>query len=209
MLALDPESYDLVIHALCPALGERSRRPAGAVPPRAATRRAVPRRDVRRADPVRTARRPGRSRGAAVRAASRPASLPMGEIRDLGGLLQRAGLCLPVADGFARRQLPRPAFHLMRRSARDGRGQRAGRPAPPSHCPAAFRARRRRGSIRRHFRHARWPHSRHLRDDLSSPAGSPHESQQKPLRPGSAAHGWQRRLQSEDLPPASADGTSD
>lgn len=34
-----------------------------------------------------------------------PRVVPMAEIRDLGGLLQRAGLALPVADGFTRRVL--------------------------------------------------------------------------------------------------------
>lgn len=43
-----------------------------------------------------------------------PRVLPMGEIRDLGGLLQRAGFALPVADSArltARYETP---FHLMR-----------------------------------------------------------------------------------------------
>jgi hypothetical protein len=41
--------------------------------------------------------RAGRGRGAVTGGLS-PRVLPMGEIRDLGGLLQRAGLALPVAD---------------------------------------------------------------------------------------------------------------
>ena len=43
-----------------------------------------------------------------------PRVLPMGEIRDLGGLLQRAGFALPVADSFTKTVRYRDALHLMR-----------------------------------------------------------------------------------------------
>jgi hypothetical protein len=43
-----------------------------------------------------------------------PRVLPMGEIRDLGGLLQRAGFALPVADGFPLTVSYESAFHLMK-----------------------------------------------------------------------------------------------
>lgn len=43
-----------------------------------------------------------------------PRIAPMGEIRDLGALLQRAGLALPVADSIAIRTSYDSAFHLMR-----------------------------------------------------------------------------------------------
>lgn len=42
-----------------------------------------------------------------------PRIAPMGEIRDLGGLLQRAGLALPVADGTPLTVSYTNAFHLM------------------------------------------------------------------------------------------------
>ncbi len=42
-----------------------------------------------------------------------PRVLPMAEIRDLGGLLQRAGLTLPVADNLALNVSYQTAFHLM------------------------------------------------------------------------------------------------
>ena len=42
-----------------------------------------------------------------------PRVLPMGEIRDLGGLLQRAGFALPVADSAARLVSYRDTRHLM------------------------------------------------------------------------------------------------
>ena len=41
-----------------------------------------------------------------------PRFLPMGEIRDLGGLLARAGLALPVADHLPLRLSYRDVFHL-------------------------------------------------------------------------------------------------
>ncbi|EPX82469.1 methyltransferase domain-containing protein [Salipiger mucosus] len=43
-----------------------------------------------------------------------PRVAPMGEIRDLGGLLQRAGLALPVADSFPLAVSYGSALHLMR-----------------------------------------------------------------------------------------------
>lgn len=43
-----------------------------------------------------------------------PRVAPMGEIRDLGGLLQRAGLALPVADSHALTVRYSSALHLMR-----------------------------------------------------------------------------------------------
>ncbi|WP_072792762.1 SAM-dependent methyltransferase [Cognatishimia maritima] len=43
-----------------------------------------------------------------------PRVLPMGEIRDLGGLLQRAGFSLPVADGLPLTASYQTAFHLMK-----------------------------------------------------------------------------------------------
>lgn len=42
-----------------------------------------------------------------------PRIAPMGEIRDLGGLLQRAGLALPVADGVPLTVSYLNAFHIM------------------------------------------------------------------------------------------------
>ena len=43
-----------------------------------------------------------------------PRVLPMGELRDLGGLLQRAGFALPVADVAPQQVSYRSALHLMR-----------------------------------------------------------------------------------------------
>ncbi len=51
---------------------------------------------------------------ASLRDGLSPRVVPMGEIRDLGALLQRAGFALPVADGFTRRVSYATPFHLMR-----------------------------------------------------------------------------------------------
>lgn len=50
----------------------------------------------------------------ATRGGLSPRVAPMGEIRDLGALLQRAGFALPVADNHVLRATYRSARHLMR-----------------------------------------------------------------------------------------------
>ena len=49
----------------------------------------------------------------AVKGGLSPRIAPMGEIRDLGGLLQRAGFALPVADSFAQTASYADLFRLM------------------------------------------------------------------------------------------------
>jgi SAM-dependent methyltransferase len=113
-----------------------------------------------------------------------PRVLPMGEIRDLGGLLQRAGFALPVADSFARRVLYRDAWHLMRDLRAMGEGNAlAARLRHPTRRAVLTRA----ADIYRET---------HAGPDGRIPATfeficltgwAPADSQQKPLRPGSAA----------------------
>lgn len=112
-----------------------------------------------------------------------PRISPMAEIREVGGLLQRAGLSLPVADGHASIAKYRDLGHLMhdlrgmgetnaltsrlRRST--GRAvfevaqalYREGYAAPDGYLPATF-------------------------DLICLTGWSPDDSQPKPLRPGSA-----------------------
>ncbi|MBV7411051.1 methyltransferase domain-containing protein [Maritimibacter sp. DP1N21-5] len=112
-----------------------------------------------------------------------PRVLPMGEIRDLGALLQRAGFALPAADSAPRTVTYRDAFALLHDLRAMGEGNamtnRAGFtprtyfaevaaryadsfPAEQSRIAATF--------------------------EMIFLAGwAPHASQQKPLRPGSAA----------------------
>lgn len=113
-----------------------------------------------------------------------PRVLPMGEIRDLGALLQRAGFALPVADGFTRTVRYRDAFHLMRDLRAMGEGN-------------ALAERLRHATPRRVLlRAAELYQTRFAGADGRIPATfdmicltgwAAHDSQQKPLRPGSAA----------------------
>lgn len=113
-----------------------------------------------------------------------PRVVPMGEIRDLGGLLQRAGLALPVADSFAKTLIYRDLSHLMHDLRAFGETN-------------ALAARPRHFTKRAVFTRA----AEIYRQSFSTPDGSlpatfeivcltgwaAHEAQQKPLRPGSAA----------------------
>ena len=114
-----------------------------------------------------------------------PRVLPMGEIRDLGGLLQRAGFALPVADGFTRTVRYRDAYHLMADLRAMGEGN-------------ALHHRQRRPSKRAIFAQAAQNYKTTYADgDGMIPATfemicltgwAPDASQQKPQRPGSATH---------------------
>lgn len=113
-----------------------------------------------------------------------PRVAPMGEIRDLGALLQRAGLALPVADSSPRRVSYATALHLMRDLRAMGEGN-------------ALAARRRAIPPRRLFIETAEVYARSFgTPDGRIPATfemvfltgwAPDPSQQKPLRPGSAA----------------------
>ena len=112
-----------------------------------------------------------------------PRIAPMGEIRDLGGLLQRAGFALPVADGMAHDVSYRSAWHLMRDLRAMGEGN-------------ALAARHRKPARRAMFERAAEIYATaHAAPDGRIPATfdilyltgwAPAESQPKPLRPGSA-----------------------
>jgi SAM-dependent methyltransferase len=111
-----------------------------------------------------------------------PRVLPMAEIRDLGGLLQRAGLALPVADSFARRVMYRDLRHLMRDLRAMGEGnalaarlRRPTRAAVFTRAEAIYRATFGEGD--------RIPATFEV---ITLTGWAPHDSQQKPLRPGSA-----------------------
>ncbi|MCX7646690.1 MAG: SAM-dependent methyltransferase [Rhodobacteraceae bacterium] len=72
-----------------------------------------------------------------------PRVLPMGEIRDLGALLQRAGLALPVADSVSLTLSYETAFHLMRdlRAMGEGNALAGRRRTPPPRALFAEAAR--------------------------------------------------------------------
>ena len=104
-----------------------------------------------------------------------PRVLPMAEIRDLGGLLQRAGLALPVADNLALTVSYRSAFHLMRdlramgeANALENRLRRTSRPSVLRRAAEIYQ-------------------SHHATFDLIFLTGwAPDPGQPQPLRPGSA-----------------------
>lgn len=113
-----------------------------------------------------------------------PRVLPMGEIRDLGALLQRAGFALPVADSTTRTVSYKDALHLMRDLRAMGEGN-------------ALQERLRRPTGRRVILRAAeiyaqrfcGPDGRILAtfEVICLTGWAAHDSQQKPLRPGSAA----------------------
>jgi SAM-dependent methyltransferase len=111
-----------------------------------------------------------------------PRVLPMADIRDLGGLVQRAGLALPVADGFTKRVMYRDIFHLMHDLRAMGEGNAlAARLRRPTGRAVFARA----GAIYR----GAWGVGDRIPatfEIITLTGWAPHDSQQQPLRPGSA-----------------------
>jgi len=112
-----------------------------------------------------------------------PRVLPMADIRDLGAVLQRAGLALPVADAFVQEVRHADALALMRDLRAMGEGN-------------ALAGRHRRIPPRALFARTAALYTEAQGDGAGviTPfefvvltGWAPHESQQKPLRPGSAA----------------------
>lgn len=126
-----------------------------------------------------------------------PRIVPMGEIRDLGGLLQRAGFALAVADSFTRTVRYRDAYHLMADLRAMGEGN-------------ALHHRQRRATRRAVFLRAAQIYKATFADsdgmipatfDIICLTGwAPDESQQKPLRPGSATHRLADHLNADETP---------
>ncbi|WP_410217238.1 SAM-dependent methyltransferase [Paracoccus sp. (in: a-proteobacteria)] len=114
-----------------------------------------------------------------------PRILPMGEIRDLGALLDRAGLALPVVDLLPQRTSYRDLFHLGRDLRAMGEGNAmAARLRHPTRRGVLARA----GAILAEQSADRDDPSRvAVTFDLVFLTGwAPSDSQPKPLRPGSA-----------------------
>ena len=120
---------------------------------------------------------------AAVTGGLSPRVAPMAELRDMGGLLQRAGFALPVADAAVLNVEYRDAWHLMRDLRAMGETN-------------ALSARLRKPTRRAVLERA----ATLYKDNFATAEGritatfeliyltgwAPDESQQKPLRPGSA-----------------------
>lgn len=111
-----------------------------------------------------------------------PRVLPMADIRAAGALLQRAGLALPVADGWSSLATYRDATHLMQDlramgegNALDARLRRPTRRAVLARAGALY--------AERHATDARVSATFEF---LCLTGWAPSDSQQRPLRPGSA-----------------------
>ena len=113
-----------------------------------------------------------------------PRILPMGEIRDLGGLLQRAGFALPVADSAARIVTYRDTDHLMHDLRAMGEGNalagRLRRPTPKAIFTEAAR-------IYAQDYPAEDARIRATFEMIFLTGWAPADSQPKALRPGSAS----------------------
>ncbi|WP_375266560.1 SAM-dependent methyltransferase [Planktotalea sp.] len=111
-----------------------------------------------------------------------PRITPMGEIRDLGALLQRAGLALPVADSITIKTSYQSVYHLMRDLRKFGETN-------------ALNARLRRPTQRSVFERCAELYDQTFSEDgkiiatfefLFLSGWAPSADQPKPLRPGSA-----------------------
>ena len=113
-----------------------------------------------------------------------PRVLPMGEIRDLGALLQRGGLALPVADSFTQRVLYADAFRLMADLRAMGEGNAlAQRLRRPTRRQVLLRAAQI-YAVAQSDDQGRIPATFEM---ICLTGWAPHDSQPRPLRPGSAA----------------------
>ena len=112
-----------------------------------------------------------------------PRVVPMGEIRDLGALLQRAGLALPVADAFTRRLLYRDLRHL----AQDLRAMGERNALAARHRAPMSRALLQRAESHYLTGFAEAGRLPATVETIVLTGWAPADSQQKPLRPGSAA----------------------
>lgn len=111
-----------------------------------------------------------------------PRVLPMAEIRDLGSMLQMAGLALPVADSALRKVTYRDLFALMRDLRAMGEGNALNRRA--GHTTRGLFTAAARKYAAAFGENGRIPATFEM---VFLTGWAPHESQQKPLKPGSAA----------------------
>lgn len=126
-----------------------------------------------------------------------PRIAPMGEIRDLGGLLQRAGFALPVADSTPLTASYANAFHLMHDLRKMGENNAlTDRIKHPTRRNVLTEA----ASIyAENFRNA--DNRVDATFELITLTGwAPDDSQPKPLRPGSAAARLADALGTEERP---------
>jgi SAM-dependent methyltransferase len=126
-----------------------------------------------------------------------PRVAPMGEIRDLGALLQRAGLALPVADGTKRTVSYANMFHLMHDLRKMGETN-------------ALTRRLRSMTRRKVLTQASSVYAQHYRNAdnrvdatfeiIMLTGWAPADSQPQPLRPGSAKSRLADALGAKEMP---------
>ena len=126
-----------------------------------------------------------------------PRIAPMGEIRDLGALLQRAGFALPVADGTPLTANYANMFHLMHDLRKMGEANAL------AHRPRHF-------TMRNILTEAASVYAETFTNDqgrvdatfevITLTGWAPDESQPKPLRPGSAATRLADALGTDETP---------
>ncbi len=198
VLALDEAAHDLVIHALCLHWAND---PVGQI---VQSRRAL-RPDGLFLGALFGGQTLAELRAALAEAEARvtggmsPRVLPMGEIRDLGALLQRAGFALPVADSTTHVVTyadPVALMHDLRAMGEtNALAQRLRRPTRRGMMAEAIRiysetypAPDNPDRIRATF------------ETVFLTGWAPHESQQKPLRPGSAVQRLADALRTDEQP---------
>ncbi|MEZ5911101.1 MAG: methyltransferase domain-containing protein [Paracoccaceae bacterium] len=194
-LALDPAAHDLVIHALCLHWASD---PVGQL---VQCRRALKPDGLFLAalfggQTLQELRSALAEAEAALRGGLAPRVLPMGEIRDLGALLQRAGLAMPVADSHRRSVHYSDAWALMRdlramgeTNAMEARPRRFTPPSVLQRMAAIY------------GQHFPAPNSRVSAtfETVFLTGWAPDPGQPKPLRPGSATHRLADALGSEEV----------
>lgn len=126
-----------------------------------------------------------------------PRVAPMTEIRDIGGLLQRAGFALPVADSVPLKTSYETSFHLMRELRAMGEGN-------------AMRERRKKFTPKALFQNAEDTYRKAFPAEngrilatfelIFLLGWAPDDSQPKPLRPGSAAARLADALGAQEVP---------
>ena len=112
-----------------------------------------------------------------------PRVAPMGELRDMGGLIQRAGLSLPVADAVKKTVTYRSMFHLMH-DLRDMGETNVLNTRHSAIPPRSLFARA--AELYAENFPAEEKRIQSSFEFVFLSGWAPHESQQKPLRPGSA-----------------------
>ena len=126
-----------------------------------------------------------------------PRVLPMGEIRDLGGLLQRAGFALPVADSLTQTVRYRDIFHLMADLRAMGEANALQQRLRQPTCRAIFTKAEQIYRDTYQDNEGRIPATFEV---ICLTGWAPADNQQKPLRPGSATHRLADQLGADETP---------